>query len=109
MDVSAALDAFTAVAFIAVAFAIAVTIHDTLKSRRKGRAATEEVVDDSEPKHPSLLQRIIKPREEEGTKERDDGNIRIVLEMPREIRIKVDPNDLIAYPVSYTHLTLPTN
>ena len=100
MDIAAALDAFVAIAAVAIMFAIGITIYDELKARRKGKELVGEAVAEEaeeEPKRPNILQRIIKPREEEGTKERDDGNIRIVLEMPRVIHVKVDPNDLIAY------------
>ena len=96
MDIAAALDAFVAIAAVAIMFAIGITIYD---ERRKGKELVGEAVAEEaeeEPKRPNILQRIIK-REDEGTKKRDDGNIRVVLEMPREIRIKVDPNDLIAY------------
>ena len=99
MDIAVALDGFVAIAAVAIMFAIGITIYDELKARRKGKELVGEAVAEEaeeEPKRPNILQRIIK-REDEGTKKRDDGNIRVVLEMPREIRIKVDPNDLIAY------------
>ena len=92
MDYASMLNAVITLATIATLSAVGITIYDTVRARKKSESTTQEA---EEPKT-SILQKII-PKREEVREVREDGGIKIVLEMPRVIHVKVDPNDLIAY------------
>ena len=92
MDYASMLNAVITLATIATLSAVGITIYDTVRARRKSESTIQEA---EEPKT-SILQKII-PKREEAREVRENGGIKIILDMPREITIKVDPNDLIAF------------
>ena len=102
MDYASALNSVIALATIATMTAVGITIYDTIRIRKRKHTEEEVAEGEHEESKPSILQRFVKqlqnkPEFIESAKEREDGGIKIVLEMPRVIRVKVDPNDLIAY------------
>ena len=94
-------NAVITLATIATLSAIGITIYDTIRNRKRKHTEEEVAEGEHEESKPSILQRFVKQLQNKPevteSKEREGGGIKIVLEMPRVIYVKVDPNDLIAY------------